>query len=65
MPNRKLIWVLDNDVCGGIIFSDDFAHNATLAEDLTNNPTIIKVDADVDVMRGWKYDGENFYDPNE
>jgi hypothetical protein len=65
MAKRKLIVLLDEDVCGYITFFDNFPKNATLAEDLTNNPTVIKVDVDVDVMRTWKYDGENFYDPNE
>jgi len=65
MAERRLIMLLGEDVCGAITFYDDFPKNAKLAENLTNNPTVIKVDADVDVMRGWKYDGENFYDPNE
>lgn len=65
MANRKLIYILDEDVCGFITFRDEFPKNATLAEDLTNNPTVIKVDAAVDVMRTWKYDGKSFYDPNE
>jgi hypothetical protein len=65
MAKRKLIYILDEDVCGFITFMDDFPQNVKLAENLTNNPTVIKVDNDVDVMRTWKYDGENFYDPNE
>lgn len=66
MAKRKLLLMIDQDVCGFITFMDNFEKNATLAEDLTNNPTVIKIAAEDDVpMRKWKYDGEKFYDPNE
>jgi len=65
MAKRKLILTIDQDVCGYITFYDEFPKNVDLADNLTNNPQIIEVDADVDVMRGWKFDGENFYNPNE
>lgn len=66
MARRKLILTLDTDVCGYITFFDDFPKNVNLADDLTNNPTVMEVPVEVDVMRGWKYTPElGFYDPNE
>lgn len=66
MAKRKLILSLDTDVCGFITFFDEFPKNVTLADDLTNNPVVMEVPVDLDVMRGWKYTAElGFYDPNE
>jgi hypothetical protein len=65
MAARKLILTLDADVCGFITFFDEFPKNVTLAYSLTNNPTVMEVPVDLDVMRGWKYTSElGFYDPN-
>ena len=66
MAKIKLILRLEDDVCGFITFLDDFPKNINLASDLTNNPVVMDVPIDVDVMRGWKYSEElGFYDPNE
>lgn len=66
MAKIKLILRLEDDVCGFITFRDDFPKNINLASDLTNNPVVMDVPIDVDVMRGWKYSEElGFYDPNE
>ena len=66
MSLRKLILVIDEDVCGFIKFYDEFPKNGTLADDFINNPTVMEVPVDVDIMRGWKYTPElGFYDPNE
>jgi hypothetical protein len=66
MSLRKLILVIDEDVCGFIKFYDEFPKNDTLADNFINNPTIMEVPVDVDIMRGWKYTPElGFYDPNE
>lgn len=66
MAKKKLILTIEEDVCGFITFYDDFAKNINLASDLTNNPTMIEVPVELDVMRGWKYTEElGFYDPNE
>jgi hypothetical protein len=65
MAARKLILTLDADVCGFITFFDEFPKNVNLADNLTNNPTVMEVPVDLDVMRGWKYTSElGFYDPN-
>jgi len=66
MAKRKLILLLDKDVCGFIEFFDDFPKNVNLADNLTNNPVRMEVPVELDVMRGWKYTPElGFYDPNE
>ena len=66
MAKKKLILTVGTDVCGFITFFDDFPQNVNLAHNLTNNPTVIEVPVDMDVMRGWKYTTElGFYDPNE
>jgi len=66
MAKKKLILTIDTDVCGFITFFDDFPQNTDLADNLTNNPTVMEVPVDLDVMRGWKYTEElGFYDPNE
>jgi hypothetical protein len=66
MAKKKLILTIDTDVCGFITFFDDFPQNIDLADNLTNNPTVMEVPVDLDVMRGWKYTAElGFYNPNE
>jgi hypothetical protein len=66
MAKRKLILLIDQDVCGYISFFDDFPKNINLASDLTNSPVMIEVPVETDVIRGWKYSQElGFYDPNE
>lgn len=66
MTKKKLILTLNTDVCGFITFFDDFPQNINLAENLTNNPTVMEVPVELDVMRGWKYTTElGFYNPNE
>jgi hypothetical protein len=66
MAERKLILSIDQDVCGYVSFFDEFPQNINLASDLTNNPTVIQVPVETDVIRGWKYSQElGFYDPDE
>lgn len=66
MSLRKLILAIDEDVCGFINFYDEFPKNDTLADNFINNPTVMEVPVDVDIMRGWKYSEElGFYNPNE
>lgn len=63
MAMRKLILVVEEDVCSYLEFDDSFPLNVNSARDLTDDPKMIEIDLFVEVKRGWIYDGTRFYNP--
>jgi len=63
MAMKKLILVVEEDVCAYLEFDDSFPINTNNVIDFTNDPIMMEVDLSVEVRRGWVYDGTKFYNP--
>lgn len=65
MSNRTFAFIADGDVFMRIYLNADAApENAGYIAGLQSNPTIVDVtDLDLQIERGWTYDGQDFHPP--
>lgn len=63
MTEKKFIYVIDGEVCGGIQFSIDGPEDIVLAEIISSNTPPVEVPIDVEVLIGWVYNGKTFDEP--
>lgn len=62
---KKFLIMVDNDVAGTIVFDISKGNNQEAYDSFKNNNyRMIIVDAETEVMKGWIYDGNSFYDPS-
>jgi hypothetical protein len=55
MSKRKLVYVIDGDICGALEFEINSLEDNVLVDNLILNPYPIEIPLDKEVLVGWVY----------